>query len=206
MSPLAYAIEALGGTQAEIDNTQRAIHWVKSIQSAVGPGQLRTALTGSDAQAVRQQLHEAALVGAALRQSYITLIETLSSEFGVSGLSSLLPNTLVERLDTLTAHRAELADFLAIRDQRHELDAAGLAELLALSDRLVLAPERLPTLFQTLVAFGQADLARRASPEFGRQDGATLEARRRTVDRLISKITELRTVAFGVGGFQRLPV
>jgi hypothetical protein len=179
-SPLAYAIEALGVIQADIDNAERAIDWIKSVQLAVSPGPLRTALTGSDAQAVRELLHEAALAGTAPSQSYMTLIESLSSEFGVSGLSCLLPNALVERLEFLTAHRAELADFLAIRDHRRELDDAGLADLLAYSDRLVLAPERLPALFETLVAFGQADLARRASPEFGRQDGATLEARRRT--------------------------
>ena len=179
-SPLAYAIEALGGTQAEIANTERAIDWVKSVQSAVDLGPLRRALTGSDAQAVRQLLHEAALAGAAPSRSYMTLVESLSSEFGVSGLSSLLPNALVERLDLLIAHRPELGDFLAIRNHRRELDTAGLADFLACSDRLVLAPERLPALFETLVTFGQADLARRASPEFGRQDGATLEARRRT--------------------------
>jgi hypothetical protein len=179
-SPLAYAIEALGGTQAEIANTERAIDWVKSVQSAVVLGPLRRALSGSDAQAVRQLLHEAALAGAAPSRSYMTLVESLSSEFGLSGLSSLLPNALVERLDFLIAHRPELGDFLAIRNHRRELDTAGLADFLACSDRLVLAPERLPALFETLVTFGQADLARRASPEFGRQDGATLEARRRT--------------------------
>jgi hypothetical protein len=194
-SPLAYAIEALGGTQAEIDDTKRAIDWVKSVQSAVALGPLRTALTRSDAQAVRQLLHEAALAGAAPNRSYMTLMESLSSEFGVSGLSSLLPNALDERLDSLTAHRAELADFLAIRDHRRELDAAGLADLLACSDRLVLAPERLPALFETLVAFGQADLARRASPEFGRQDGATLDAqRRRFAERDRIKINSDRSV------------
>jgi very-short-patch-repair endonuclease len=194
-SPLAYAIEALGGAEAEIDDTERAIDWVKSVQSGVAQGPLRMALTRSDAQAVRQLLHEAALAGAAPSRSYMTLMESLSSEFGVSGLSGLSPNALVERLDFLTAHRAELADFLAIRDHRRELDAAGLADFLACSDRLVLAPARLPVLFEALVAFGQADLARRASSEFGRQDGATLDAqRRRFAERDRIKINSDRSV------------
>jgi hypothetical protein len=50
-------------------------------------------------------------------------------------------------------------------------------------------------LFETLVAQGQADLARRASPEFGRQNGATLEAlRRRFAERDRAKINSDRSV------------
>ena len=76
----------------------------------------------------------------------------------------------MQQLDLLIAHRAELADFLAIRDYRRELDEAGLADFLARSDRIGLAPDRLPALFETLVAHAQADMARRASPEFGRPE------------------------------------
>jgi len=193
VSPLSYAIDALSGTQPDIDKAERAIDWIRSVHAVVLPGPLRSALTMSDAHAVRRLLHEAALAGAALSHSYLTIVETLSSEFGVSDLAGLPPNSLLERLDLLIAHRAELADFLAIRDRRRELDDAGLGDFLACSDRVALDPDRLPALFKTLVAHGQADLARRASPVFGHQNGATLEAlRRRFAERDRAKINSDR--------------
>ena len=101
----------------------------------------------------------------------------------------------MQRLDLLIARRVELADFLAIRDYRRELDEAGLADFLARCDRIGLAPDRLPAVFETLVAHAQADLDRRASPEFGRQSGAALEAlRRRFADRDRAKIGSDRAV------------
>jgi hypothetical protein len=53
----------------------------------------------------------------------------------------------------------------------------------------------LPALFETLVAHGQADLARRASPVFGHQNGAALEAlRRRFAERDRAKINSDRSL------------
>lgn len=193
--PVVYAIDALGATPTKIDSTESAIDWINAVRTAVPPGALREALTSSEAQTTRHLLREAASKGAVPGRLRRSLTETLSSEFGISELSSLLPKDLVERLDRLIAHRAELADFLTIRNQRTELAAAGLANFLGCSDRLELAPNRLPGLLETLIAHGQANLARRVSPDLGRQSGATLEAQRRTFaerDRL--KITGDRVV------------
>ena len=192
-SPLAHAIRALGETEADIDRTGLAIEWIEAVQRAAPPGRLRGALTGPDAEAVRRLVREAAAAGAAPSHSYRAMTGYLSSEFGVDQLTDLLPETLIRRLDLLLAHRVELADFLAIRDYRRELDEAGLADFLARCDRIGLAPDRLPAVFETLVAHAQADMARRASPEFGRQSGAALEAlRRRFADRDRAKIASDR--------------
>ena len=194
-SPLAHAIQALGETEADIDRTGRAIEWIEAVQRAVPPGRLRSALTGPDAEAIRRLVREAAAAGVAPSRSYLAIIGYLSSEFGVNQLANLLPEALMQRLDLLIARRVELADFLAIRDYRRELDEAGLADFLARCDRIGLAPDRLPAVFETLVAHAQADLARRASPEFGRQSGAVLEAlRRRFADRDRAKIGSDRAV------------
>jgi very-short-patch-repair endonuclease len=179
-SPLVHAIEALGTTPTGIDSTERAIEWINAVRKTVQSGVLREALISPKAQMTRDVLRQAASEGVALSRLYKSLAEALSSEFGISDLSTLLPKDLAERLDRLIAHRSELADYLMIRNYRNELTAAGLADLLACSDRLELAPHRLPGLLETLVAQGQADLARRASRDLGRQNGAALEAHRRT--------------------------
>ena len=195
MSPLVHAIRTLGAAEADVDRTERAIEWIKAVRRAVPLGRLRDALTGSDAEAVRRIVREAAAAGAAPSRSYLAIIGYLSSEFGVDQLASILPEALIGLLDLLIARRAELADFLAIRDYRRELDEAGLTDFLARCDRIGLTPDRLSAMFETLVAHAQADMARRASPEFGRQSGAALEAlRRRFADRDRAKIDSDRAV------------
>jgi very-short-patch-repair endonuclease len=115
-------------------------------------------------------------------------------EFGMTGLQELTPGALVERLDLLLMHQSELADFMALRDQRHKLGVAGLSALLACADRLDLAPDRLPRLFETLISERRADQARRETPALC-QNGPTLEARRRAfAERDQIKITADRTV------------
>ena len=127
-----------------------------------------------------------------LYQSYLPFIEKGTHEFGMTGLQSLTLSTLVERLDLLLAHQSELADFMALRDQRHTLAVAGLSDMLACADRLNLAPERLPRLFETLVSERRADQARREAPALC-QNGPALEARRQTfAERDRIKITEDR--------------
>jgi hypothetical protein len=127
-----------------------------------------------------------------LYQSYLPFIEKGTHEFGMTGLQSLTPSTLVERLDLLLAHQSELADFMALRDQRHTLAVAGLSDMLACADRLNLAPERLPRLFETLVSERRADQARREAPALC-QNGPALEARRQTfAERDRIKITKDR--------------
>jgi very-short-patch-repair endonuclease len=204
-SPVAHAIRALGETEADIDRTERAIEWIEAVQRAVPPGRRRDALMGPEAEAVRQLVREAAAAGAALSRSYRAMTGHLSSAFGIDQLADLLPEALIRRLDLLLAHRVELADFLALRDDRCELDQAGLADFLARCDRIGLAPDRLPAVFETLVAHAQADIARRASPEFAHQGGATLEAlRRRFADRDRAKIASDRA-AIAAKLLQRIP-
>src|SRR5262249_49169961 len=81
--------------------------------------------------------------------------------------------------DLLLAHQSELPDFVAIRTQHQALSDEGLLDMLNCADRVTLSPDRLPVLFDTLIAEGRADLARRTNSVLSRQNGATLEARRR---------------------------
>jgi hypothetical protein len=191
-SPLIHAIEGLGRSITEIERISDAINWIRSVRRASPPPRLSLVLTSSTASEARETLREAAPKGAVLYQSYLPLIERGTHEFGMTGLQDLTLSTLVERLEVLLAHQSELADFLALRDQRHKLEVAGLLHILDYADRLRLAPERLPRLFETLVSEQRADQARREAPALC-QNGPTLEARRRAfAERDRSKITEDR--------------
>ncbi len=194
---VAHSVEEMATTPAAIDSAEAAIAWVRAARAIVPEGALRDALTSTEAQPARRILREASVLGAAPSRRYADLTGALSSEFGISEFSSLLPIDLAERLDQLIEHRAELSEYLTIREHRGALATTGFAELLACGDQLELPPHRLPGLLDALVAHGQADLARRACPDFGRQNGAGLEAYRRTfADRDRAKIrTDRETIA-----------
>ena len=201
---VVHVIDALGATLAEIDKAELAISWINAVRNAVPLGIIREALISREAPTKRRLLREAAAAGVALGHSHISLTDALSSEFGITELSDLLPKDLVERLDCLISRRTELADYLTIRSYRKELADKGLADILECSDRLELTPYRLPQIFETLVAYGLADISRRAAPDLSRQNGAALEAHRRNfaerdkkkiksdraiiVDRLVEKV------------------
>jgi len=192
--PLIHAIEGLGRSIMEIDKVSNAINWIRSVRRASPPPRLAQMLTSSTASEVRRVLREAASKGAVLCQSYLPLIEKGVHEFGMTGLQDLAPNILVKRLELLLAHQSEVADFMALRDQRHKLGVAGLSDMLTCADGLNLAPDRLPRLFETLVAERRADQARRETPALC-QNGPTLEARRRAfAERDRIKITADRAV------------
>jgi hypothetical protein len=192
--PLIQAIEGLGRSITEIEKIGNTINWIHSVRRASPPPRLAQMLTSSTASEVRRILREAASHGAILCQSYLPLMKKGTEEFGMTGLQGLTPSTLVERLDLLIAHQSELADFMALRDQRHKLGVAGLSDLLACADRLNLPPSRLPRLFETLVSERRADQARRETPALC-QNGPTLEARRRAfAERDRIKITADRAV------------
>ena len=166
----------------EIENVGNALNWIRSVRRASPPPRLAQMLTSSTASEIRRMLREAASKGAVLCESYLPLIGKAVHEFGMTGLQDLAPNTLVERLELLLAHQSELADFMALRDQRHKLGVAGLSDMLACADGLKLAPERLPRLFETLVSERRADQARRRLPALC-QNGPALEARRPSLRR-----------------------
>ena len=137
--PLIHLIELLGGSITEIEKITNAINWIRSVRRASPPPRLSQVLTSSTASETREILREAAHKGAVLYQSYLPFIEKGTHEFGMTGLQSLTLSTLVERLDLLLAHQSELADFMALRDQRHTLGVAGLSDMLACADRLNLS-------------------------------------------------------------------
>jgi len=177
--PLIHAVEGLGRSITEIDKANGAIDWIRSVRRADAPPRLSEFLTSCAVSEARGILRKAASRGAALCQAYLPLVGKGEHEFGMTGLQALTPKKLVEQLELLLTHQAELADFIALRVQRSRLDSEGLSEMLACADRLRLAPDRLPKLFETLVSERRADQARRQAPALC-QNGPALEARRRT--------------------------
>jgi Protein of unknown function (DUF4011) len=177
-SSMIHAIEGLGHSISEIDKANEAIDWIHSVRRSGAPPSLNELLTSGAPSEARGILREAASKGAVLCQAYLGLVEKCTHEFGMTSIQALAPNKLVERLELLLAHKTELTDFIALRDQRQRLGVTGLSEMLSCADNLNLAPDRLPRLFETLVSERRADQARRQSPALC-QNGSALEARRR---------------------------
>jgi very-short-patch-repair endonuclease len=176
--PLLHAVERLGRSIDEIDQAGNAIAWVRSVHGAGLAHCLGEALTSCTAGEVRGILREAAAKGAVLCQAFWSLVDKSEHEFGITGLQTLTPNGLVDRLELLLSHQTELGDFIGLSEQRQSLCAAGLSEMLVCADKLSLAPDRLPKLFETLVSQRRADQVRRQAPALC-QNGPALEARRR---------------------------
>lgn len=193
----ASIVEAIGPSQLAQDwdhlfpdgtgmaEVARASEWVKtvghlrSVRSSTGRLDLEC-LSGPDAPAMRRRLADLAARLDPPLGRFAQLKATIEAEFGQLGLNLSEPNAVLARVDTLLGRKAELNSYLALGRLRRELAEAGAGEFLETCDRARVAPERLPILFETLVAQRRADNARRGSPALWQVTGVSLEARRRT--------------------------
>ena len=93
-------------------------------------------------------------------------------------MCDLPPGDLVRLIDDLSTRGEELGEFIPLRRLRRHLDAVGLSEFLAACDMHSVEPDRIPVLFEAIVAERRAAAARRAEG-LAANNGALLEARRR---------------------------
>lgn len=182
-SRLAQDWDTLFPEGVDLAEAVRAAEWARTVNHLRG-GRATTSrlaldgLVGPEAGALRRRLGEVAHRVDPLLGRFAALRATCEADFGQFGLDDSDPRRILSRLDRLTAHRAELNSYLAIGKLRRELTEAGLGEFLDACDKARIAPERLPALFDTLLAQRRADDARRSAPGLARQTGLTLEAMR----------------------------
>ncbi len=101
-------------------------------------------------------------------------------EFGFDAVDRFEIPNLVAHLDRLQDRVAQLGEFIALRRERAALDEAGLADFLERADEAGIDPDRLPLLFDTLIARRRIIEARRHSDALAHRTGTSLDVRRRT--------------------------
>jgi Protein of unknown function (DUF4011)/REase_MTES_1575/AAA domain len=168
---------ALGSSEERIAALMKAIAWTRSIRAS----DLRDTVK-SDLLSYRAK-ETCEVIGAAVREwRFIHEARELAlsrlTEFGAQGICDLPPDDLVRLIDDLSTRGHELAEFIPLRRMRRKLDADGLSEFLAACDRHSVEPDRIPVLFEAIVAERRAAVARRAEG-LAANNGALLEARRR---------------------------
>lgn len=115
-------------------------------------------------------------------------------EFGFSALEPRPWRDVLEQMQDLAAHKAELNDWLSVRRQRRQLDGSGLEDFLRACDTSKVAPSDLAAHFDWVLSRQRVNGRRRQTTALSRFTGTDLDSRRKTfADRDKQKIVSDRT-------------
>ncbi len=183
----AAQVKALGSSEGRISAMTQAIAWIRFIRASDIKEEVKTLLLSHQANEVRENIGQLVREWAAIEVD-CEATRTALEEFGAEAIAVMPPSELLPLIDDLSTRDQELSEFVALRQLRHHLEAAGLAEFLTACDRHAVEPGRIPDLFTAVVAERRAGLARRVVA-LASNNGASLEARRRAfAERDIAKI------------------
>ena len=183
----AVQASALGSSYDRITATTRAIAWTRSIRASGMKEEAKSLLLSHQAGEVRETIRQAARKWAAIVENHMAALASLA-DFGAEALAAKPHSDLLPLIDDLSERGPELSEFVALRQRRRRLDAAGLAEFLSACDLHAVEPGRIPGIFAAVVAERRAAMARRVAA-LSSKNGASLGWRRRAfAERDLAKI------------------
>ena len=168
----------LGTSQAAIETARKAITWTKAVQATGLNPDIKTKLLSRDAASAVGKFRQATADWMTLEEAGDAVRAALA-EFGAQDLCEIAPSEAMRFADSLDGRDDELADYLMVKRLRARLEIHGLKDLLDVFDKLELAPERLPEVFEAVADDRRAASVRR-SGNLHSYNGTTLDGRRDT--------------------------
>ena len=165
-------------TREQITSVMESIGWARTVHSSSISGSLKEDLLSERASQARNVVRELSDTWNRLATERQTVVAELRS-FKAEAMAERPHEVVVECVSRIGNRADELAAFLDWRSSRKRLEEKGLGEFLALCDRELVAPDRIPGLLKALIAERRAASHRRVG-DLATNSGTTLDGRRRT--------------------------
>jgi very-short-patch-repair endonuclease len=163
-----------------IENTRTVLSWITTVKGAAGiPAPIAKGLLSGQCAVLRPRLAEFAKSASAELDRCSNHSTEIAARYDVCGFNLRDSAKLASHLDDLLAHRDELGDFLALRNQRRLLEDVGLGAFIREYEKRGLQLAELPIVIDGVAAFKRAAHKRSANHTLRDANGIKLDQKRK---------------------------